>query len=78
MYVYVNAMNYQPCSLQVTLSDLFLRISISGEVTTNDQSDLKEVLLDERLAEEERMVVDRLLQGIRRGRIKLVNSEDVV
>jgi hypothetical protein len=56
---------------QYPLSELFAEVSASGVMTQRDRCNLKNFLLNTDLSEEARMAVDRLLQGIRRGRIKL-------
>jgi hypothetical protein len=56
---------------QYPFSELFAQVSSSGVITEFDRHNLKNFLLTTDLSEEARMAVDRLLQGIRRGRIRL-------
>lgn len=67
-------MNYNSCTVSGTLSDLFARVSTSGQMTVHDRRGLKMVLLSDAIDEEVRLSVDRLLQGIRRGCIKLADE----
>lgn len=66
-------MMYRPTAWKETLSELFARVMTSGEVTTCDRTQLKILLLDSDLPEEARLSIDRILQGIRRGRIELAS-----
>ncbi|MEL6138131.1 MAG: hypothetical protein AAFR42_12080 [Cyanobacteria bacterium J06628_6] len=64
-------MKYQPTVWKETLSELFVRVMTSGEVTVCDRTQLKALLLETDLPDEARLSIDRILQGIRRGRIEL-------
>ncbi|MEO0758721.1 MAG: hypothetical protein AAFY78_17810 [Cyanobacteria bacterium J06648_16] len=64
-------MKYQPTVWKETLSELFVRVMTSGEVTVCDRTLLKALLLETDLPDEARLSIDRILQGIRRGRIEL-------
>ncbi len=64
-------MIYRPTAWKETLSELFVRVMTSGEVTVGDRTLLQDILLNNDLPEEARLSIDRILQGIRRGRIEL-------
>ncbi|MEO1589785.1 MAG: hypothetical protein AAFU71_00695 [Cyanobacteria bacterium J06632_22] len=64
-------MMYRPTAWKETLSELFVRVMTSGEVTACDRAQLKALLLNNDLPDEARLSIDRILQGIRRGRIEM-------
>ncbi|HEY9866988.1 MAG TPA: hypothetical protein V6D21_22635 [Candidatus Obscuribacterales bacterium] len=60
--------------LQSALSDLFAQVNATGNLTVADRYGLLAAILDESLSEEERRCVDRLLRGVYRGKIKIVDE----
>ncbi|OIP67267.1 MAG: hypothetical protein AUK43_19800 [Oscillatoriales cyanobacterium CG2_30_40_61] len=60
--------------LQSALSDLFAQVNTTGHLTLADRYGLLAAILDESLSEEERRCVDRLLRGVYRGKIKIVDE----
>ena len=50
-----------------TTSDVFFQIWCSGRITQDHRSELKSAFLGDRLGEEEKAAVDRMLHAIRRG-----------
>ncbi|HEY9616038.1 MAG TPA: hypothetical protein V6C64_04315 [Microcoleaceae cyanobacterium] len=68
-----------PISLLPTaISDLFAHASITGKMTLADRYGLMAALLDESISDEEMSCIDRLLYGLRKGRIQVVNELSVV
>ncbi|HEY9294894.1 MAG TPA: hypothetical protein VIQ31_00725 [Phormidium sp.] len=66
---------YQQLNLLPTaLSDLFAQVSTSGHITIADRYGLKAAILEDSLSEEEQSILDRLLYGVRRGRLQMVNE----
>lgn len=63
-----------PCAL----SELFAAAAISGSLTIADRYGLLAALLKESLTLEESAVIDRLLHGVRRGRVSLGESLSTV
>ncbi len=59
-----------PCAL----SELFAQGSLSGCLTQADRYGLMAALLQEELCSQERSVIDRLIYGVRRGRLCLVDE----
>lgn len=64
--------------LPTALSELFVSASISGYLTLADRYGLMAALLEESLLEEERTIIDRLLYGVSRGRIAVIDDISVV
>ncbi|SKB13900.1 conserved hypothetical protein [Planktothrix sp. PCC 11201] len=60
--------------LQSALGDLFAQVNATGHLTVADRYGLLAAILDESLSEEERRCVDRLLRGVSRGKIKIVDE----
>ncbi len=60
--------------LQSALSDLFAQVNTTGNLTLADRYGLLAAILDESLSEEESRCVDRLLRGVYRGKIKIVDE----
>ncbi|HEY9904847.1 MAG TPA: hypothetical protein V6D43_20820 [Candidatus Sericytochromatia bacterium] len=56
------------------LSDLFAQVTSSSKITLADRYGLLAALLEESLTSEERASIDRILHGLRRGRLKVVND----
>ncbi|MDY6936235.1 MAG: hypothetical protein SWY16_01105 [Cyanobacteriota bacterium] len=50
-----------------TTSDVFFQIWCSGRITKDHRSELKSAFLRDRLGEEDKAAVDRMLHAIRRG-----------
>lgn len=57
-----------------TLSELYAQVSSTGQLTINDRYGLREALLNEWIDEDERQAIDRLLYGVRVGRIKVIQE----
>ncbi|MFB2837954.1 hypothetical protein [Floridanema evergladense] len=60
--------------LPTALSDLFAQVTSSGYITLADRYGLKAAILEDCLSEEEQSTLDRLLYGVRRGRLQIVNE----
>ncbi|MBF2000431.1 MAG: hypothetical protein IGS38_06890 [Synechococcales cyanobacterium M58_A2018_015] len=71
-------MPVQLCLLDWALADLFATVADSGTLTLADRYGLLAALLQESLTEEERMMVDRMLYAIWRGRITVLDELSVV
>lgn len=56
------------------LPELFAQVSYSGKFTLADRYGLMAALLGEPLPDEDRELIDRLLHGVYRGRLKVVNE----
>lgn len=56
------------------LSELFAEVSSSGRMTTQDCQHLKTVLLENRISDEEKQGIDRLLYSVRLGRIRVIEA----
>ncbi|MFB2897194.1 hypothetical protein ACE1CI_30125 [Aerosakkonemataceae cyanobacterium BLCC-F50] len=69
-----NQLNLLPCAL----SDLFADVTSSGRITLADRYGLKAAILQGCLSEEEQSILDRLLYGVRRGRLQMVNEISAV
>ncbi len=61
-------------ALPFALADLFAAATVSGKLTISDRYGLLAMLLADSLSPEEGAVIDRLLHGVRRGRVTLVDS----
>lgn len=64
--------------LPSALSELFATAALSGCLTIADRYGLLAVLLKDSLTPEEGAAIDRLLHGVRRGRVALVESLSTV
>lgn len=64
--------------LPSALSELFAAAAISGCLTIADRYGLLAALLKDSLTSEESAAIDRLLHGVRRGRVVLVESLSIV
>lgn len=71
-------MSHQLNLLPTALSDLFAEVTSSGNITLADRYGLKAAILDNSLTEEEQTILDRLLYGVRRGRLQMVNEISAV
>lgn len=56
------------------MSDIYAQVTRSKEVTLADRYGMQALLLADRLEEEDRHCLDRLLYGLRRGRLRLSNK----
>lgn len=56
------------------LSELFVDVSMSRKVTLADRYGLMAALLDESLEQEDLQAIDRILYGIHRKRVAVVNE----
>lgn len=71
-------MSCQLCLLQFALAELFVHVSCSGNITLADRYGLLAALLQDSLTEEDQRSIDRILYGIRKGRLRVVNEISVV
>ncbi|HEY9848359.1 MAG TPA: hypothetical protein V6D28_02785 [Leptolyngbyaceae cyanobacterium] len=71
-------MSNQVNLLPYALADLFAEVVSTGRITVADRYGIMAALLDNTLSEEEYSMVDRLLYGIRRGWLQVVNDISVV
>lgn len=60
--------------LPTALFELFAEATNSGRITLADRYGLMAALLQNTLSEEEQTILDRLLYGVRRGRLQVVNE----
>lgn len=67
-------MQFHLCLLQFALAELFVQASHSGNITLADRYGLLAALLQDSLTEEEKNSIDRLLYGVLKGRLKMVNE----
>jgi hypothetical protein len=56
-----------------SLSELYVQVSSTGQLTPNDRCGLRAALLDEWTNEDERQAIDRLLYAIRVGRVQVLS-----
>jgi hypothetical protein len=56
------------------ISEIFATTTNSGQITLADRYGLMAAMLDENISEEERRSIDRLLYGVRKGRVQIVND----
>jgi len=66
------------CLLPCALADLFVQVSLSGKIALADRYGLMAAILEERLAEEEKASLDRLLRAACRGRLQIVDEISTV
>lgn len=64
--------------LPTALFDLFAQAANSGRITLADRYGMMAALLSSSLTEEEKSILDRLLYGVRRGHLQVVNEISVV
>nr|WP_083618210.1 hypothetical protein [Planktothrix serta] len=62
-------MAYRP----IPLEELFGQIMFSSVVTRSDRQHLRSAILADRLTEDEKAIINRLLYNVRRGWVKLVD-----
>lgn len=60
--------------LPAGLFELFAEATSSGRITIADRYGLMAALLQNTLSEEEQSILDRVLYGVRRGRLQVVNE----
>lgn len=60
--------------LPSALSELFAAAAISGSLTIADRYGLLAALLQDNLTTDESVVIDRLLHGVRRGKVTLTSQ----
>ncbi|WP_143171030.1 hypothetical protein [[Phormidium ambiguum] IAM M-71] len=56
------------------ISELYAQVSNSGQVTLADRYGLMAAVLDESLDEEQRMAVNRILYGIHKRKLMIVDE----
>lgn len=71
-------MSHQIQLLPAALFDLFAQVTTSGCITLADRYGMMAALLENSLSEEEQSIIDRLLYGVRRGRLQVVNEISAV
>ncbi|XWK88601.1 MAG: hypothetical protein U7127_00610 [Phormidium sp.] len=71
-------MSHQLNLVPTALYDLFAEAISSGRITLADRYGIKAAILEGCLSEEELTILDRLLYGVRRGRLQMVNEISVV
>jgi hypothetical protein len=57
--------------LECALADLYVQVSLSGQITLADRYGLMAALFADALDEEERCAVDRILYAVCKGRLKM-------
>jgi len=62
---------YQTFSPSFTIAELVFQVCRSGKVTRNHRQQLRSILLQDALSEEDYSAIDRLLYAIRRGWLQL-------
>ena len=60
--------------LPFAIAELYAQVSHSGKITLADRYGLMAAVLEEGLDEDERDSIDRLLRGVRRGRLQVVDE----
>ncbi|MBE9013570.1 hypothetical protein IQ250_25585 [Pseudanabaenaceae cyanobacterium LEGE 13415] len=56
------------------LSELFAEVSSSGKMSAQTCEQLKILLLENQISDEEKQAIDRLLYAVRLGRIEIVEE----
>lgn len=67
-------MRFQICPIQYSIAELFAQVSNSGRITLADRYGLMAILLQDCVSQEEINAIDRVLYGIRRGWVKIVDE----
>lgn len=62
------------CLLKSSLAEIYAQVSKTGKLTLSDRYGLMAALLQSSLSEEEQNSINRLLRGVRRGRLKVVDE----
>lgn len=60
--------------LPSAMAELFAQTSLTGRLTLADRYGLLAALLQDSLADEDRQAIDRLIYGIRHGRVTVVDE----
>lgn len=68
----IHSVNTMPLS-QMTLEELFGQVMFSSVVTRHDRRQLRSVLLERTLNEDEYAIINRLLYNVRRGWVKIID-----
>ncbi len=58
---------------QMTLEELFGQVMFSSVVTRHDRRQLRSVLLERTLNDDEYAIINRLLYNVRRGWVKIID-----
>ena len=64
--------------LPTAIAELFVQVTRTGKLTQADRYGLMAAVMSERLDEEERSAIDRLLYSLRRGRLQLTDELSAV
>lgn len=67
-------MNVPLCLIPTAISELFCQVTDTGKITLADRFGIMAAMFDDTLAEEDRRALNRILQGIRRGRYQVVDE----
>jgi len=59
-----------------SFAELFAKASLSRKITLDEQYEIMSAVVEERLDEEEIVVVDRLIHALCQGRLQLVSEVD--
>lgn len=59
-----------PCAI----AEIFAQANLSGKITLADRYGIMAALLEDKLDDEDRQAIDRLLHSVRRGRLRIVNE----
>lgn len=68
----IQSVNTMPVS-QMTLEELFGQVMFSSVVTRHDRRQLRSVLLERTLNDDEYAIINRLLYNVRRGWVKIID-----
>jgi hypothetical protein len=66
------------CLLESAIAEMFVQVSLSGDITLADRYGLLAALLQDSLTDEERFAIDRMLRAIGKGRLKIVDEISTV
>ena len=61
-------------TVELTIGQLTKRIFSSGKLTCSDRQRLKQALLNELISDEELVLIERVLDGVRRNQLLIVTS----
>ena len=64
--------------LPSAIAELFAQVASTRVITKADRYGLMAAILDDRLGEEERCAIDRMLHALCRGRLQMVNEISAV
>ncbi|KKI98557.1 hypothetical protein [Prochlorothrix hollandica] len=64
-------MLYSLTPIPGAIAEMYAQVTLSGQVTLADRYGMKAALLCDHLEEEDYRCIDRLLYGLRRGRLSL-------